>query len=52
MRVLANGNYELDDGSIVPASEVGKIFEKKKKNPKENDCLQEGHCSDPILLED
>jgi hypothetical protein len=53
MKVLENGDYLLDDGTVVPASEIGKLYEKTPK-PKsaEKDELSEGQCSGPIRLED
>lgn len=53
MKVLPNGDYQLDDGSIVPADKIGKIYEKDKKvKDSEKIPLQEGQSSGPILLQD
>jgi hypothetical protein len=52
MKVLENGDYQLDDGSIVPADKIGKLFEKEPKKKPEKDQLEEGQCSGPIQLHD
>lgn len=54
MKVLENGDYELSDGRIIKASEIGKLHEKHtKKSTDDNPLnLEEGGSSGPIHLED
>lgn len=60
MRVLENGDYLLDDGTVIPAKEIGKLHEKAPKaqsasEAKEEDSkqeLSEGQSSGVIRLED
>lgn len=58
MKVLANGDYQLDNGQVIPASEVGKLHQKAPKSeslaPKETKKqeLAEGQSSGVIRLED
>lgn len=50
MKVLEDGSYELDDGTIVSADDVVKLHEKDKKDEDKDQSLEEGQCSGPILL--
>lgn len=53
MRQLENGDWELSDGRIVKAEEIGKLHEKSEKPEPDNPLnLAEGQCSGPVLLED
>lgn len=58
MKVLENGDYQLDDGRVVPADQIGKQFKAapksavlspEKEAPKP---LEEGASSGVIRLED
>ena len=50
LKILENGDYELPDGRIIKADEVGKIYEKDRKEPQDGLRLEEGQCSGPIQL--
>ena len=53
MKVLENGDYLLDDGTVVPADEIGRLYEKNPVPASDEDNeLSEGQCSGPIRLED
>jgi hypothetical protein len=58
MKVLDNGDYQLDNGKVIPASEIGKAHQKAPKSeslkPKESKPqeLSEGQSSGVIRLED
>jgi hypothetical protein len=60
MKILENGDYQLDDGRIIPASEIGRQFEKAPKSESaveaeksgEKQTLAEGQSSGVIRLED
>jgi hypothetical protein len=57
MKVLENGDYLLDDGRVIPATQIGKLHKTAPKTeavvpapgPKE---LSEGETSGVIRLED
>ncbi len=58
MKILPNGDYQMDDGRVIPASEIGKMHQKAPKSeslkpsqlkPQE---LAEGQSSGVIRLED
>jgi hypothetical protein len=57
MKVLANGDYQLDDGKVIPASEIGKLHQKAPKSEslkpvEKSKELAEGQSSGVIRLED
>lgn len=58
MKVLENGDYLLNDGRIIPASEIGKLHQTAPKSEslkpaeKKPQELAEGQSSGNILLED
>jgi hypothetical protein len=55
MKVLENGDYKLDDGTIIPRDQVTQQYKnaQEKKSPEgKKDDLQEGQCSGKILLQD
>lgn len=60
MRILENGDYVKDDGTVIPADEVGKQYKKAPRSQEsleaeaadESKQLQEGQSSGPMRLED
>ena len=58
MKVLENGDYQLEDGRVLPADQVGKQFKAAPKSatlvPVKNEPkpLEEGASSGVIMLED
>jgi hypothetical protein len=54
MNILENGDYQLDDGTIIPKEQVGQQYKKLQEAPpsKEKEELQEGQCSGKMLLTD
>ena len=58
MKILPNGDYQLDDGRIIPADQIGKLHQNAPKSesmgtPSEKKTeLAEGQSSGIIRLED
>lgn len=58
MKVLPNGDYQLDDGRIIPADQIGKLHQKAPKSeslakaPEKKTELSEGQSSGVMRLED
>lgn len=58
MKVLANGDYQLESGEIIPADQIGKLHKTAPKaetvsKPAEKKLeLSEGQSSGIIKLED
>ena len=58
MKILDNGDYQLDNGQVIPASEVGKMHKTAPKSEslkpveKKPQELAEGQSSGVIRLED
>ena len=58
MKVLENGDYQLDNGQVIPASKIGKLHqsapksESLKPSEKKPQELAEGQTSGVIRLED
>lgn len=57
MKVLENGDYQLDDGRVIPAAQIGKLHktaprtESVQPSPEKKE-LSEGEASGVIRLED
>ena len=58
MKVLPNGDYQLDDGRVISADQIGKLHQKAPKSeslvktPEKKTELAEGQSSGVIRLED
>lgn len=56
MKINENGDYVLDDGTVIPKDQVSKLYKKlpnsnPAKNQEKNE-LAEGQCSGPVPLND
>lgn len=60
MKILENGDYLKDDGTIIPADEVAEQYKKAPRSAQsleaeeseKDNQLQEGQSSGPMRLED
>jgi len=55
LKILPSGDYQLPNGNIIKADEIGKMYEKGHKEKELDDDglrLEEGQCSKPIQLND